>query len=372
MEQWAVVVHTVMRGTIDPVILGDGVAESGKYTIAEAETICTKVPRCRGFTYIGSNSSDAAQLTRFTATTAAGNSSDPAWKVSSTWIKTGVVTPPALTAAVGNSGLNLSLRANTFTVQALTATGDPWGKNFSFTRALDPGSALPFGMHIGDVTVRLRSVQKAETDQRRANDGVDSCYTDPASSSWSLFSSAGGVGAAVATPVSSPVGRSPTVLAEHDISKLLDHSNTNASFPLTVVRSYDVSSDGHALVLRFNVSLPASAKVPVEIGGLGFPMPESPGPGIESSVWAEAHIGLGHGFVEFVRVVDDEATLLVTPEPGYNTATKLEAWRPLLEAVGDGGWDNEYTVYSAAWAEEWACNQQYPVLTMYGFANIPH
>jgi hypothetical protein len=98
---------------------------------------------------------------------------------------------------------------------------------------------------------------------------------------------------------------------------------------------------------------------------MGFPMPEAPGhppSGIESSVWCEAHIGGDHGFVEYVRVVDDEATLLVTAEKGHHHATKMEAWRPLMEDDTTGGVNYEWTVYSDAWATEWACNQQAPFM----------
>ena len=82
------------------------------------------------------------------------------------------------------------------------------------------------------------------------------------------------------------------VLAAHDITPILRNSAANGShyaFPLNVVRAYEVSGDGQALVIRFDISLPATAKGPVEIGGLGFPMPEVPGhapSGIETSLWA--------------------------------------------------------------------------------------
>jgi hypothetical protein len=131
----------------------------------------------------------------------------------------------------------------------------------------------------------------------------------------------------------------PKVLAAHDITPLLTRSAPNTStFPLAVTRSYEVSADDMALVIKFNVSLPAEAAHPVHIGGLGFPMPEGDGhppSGIETSCWNEAHIGLDHGFVEYVRVVDDEATLLVTAEPGYNKQTKFgeEPAVPLVSFV---------------------------------------
>lgn len=293
-------------------------------------------PRPHATRYVGSNSSTVSQLTYFKSTTAAGNATDKA--TFSTWTKTGIVTAPALTTPVGNSNLNLSLRVATYTIQALTTTAaDPWGKNFSFTRELDSGSALPLGMHVGDINLRLRPAKPAGSSSAGSSSGSSgyTSYTATCSASdttWSSFSTSGGIGGnVVAKPVAGTHGAN--VLAAHDVTPLLSNSAPRGGmpFPLKVVRSYDVSHDGNALVMRFNVSLPAHAKEAVEIGGLGFPMPESPGPGgIEALVWNEAHIGGDHGFVEFVRVVDDEATLLVTAEHGYNTATKFEAWRPLL------------------------------------------
>ena len=145
-------------------------AQAGVYTTAAAEHLCTGLPLCRGFAYIGNNRSTAAQLTVFKTATTQGNRSDGRW---STWIKTGLETLPALVVPVGMSGLNLSLRVETFTVQALTVASDPWGKNFSFTRALDARSALPFGMHLGDITLRLRRRADDDGDERLETSGND-------------------------------------------------------------------------------------------------------------------------------------------------------------------------------------------------------
>ena len=49
---------------------------------------------------------------------------------------------------------------------------------------------------------------------------------------------------------------------------------------------------------------------------------------IEESVWLDPHIGGDHAFVEWVRVVVDEQTLLATAE---GAGSPMEAWRPLLE-----------------------------------------
>ncbi len=75
-----------------------------------------------------------------------------------------------------------------------------------------------------------------------------------------------------------------------------------------------------------------------------------PPQGLPSVVWNDPHIGGDHGFVEFVRVVNDQATLMVTPADAANFPTPLEAWRPMLEDLGNGD-SYEWTVLSAAWAE---------------------
>ena len=82
-------------------------------------------------------------------------------------------------------------------------------------------------------------------------------------------------------------------------------------------------------------------------------------------MWNDPHVGGDHGFVEFVRVVDDEATLLVTAADGGSAraGSRLEAWRPMLEDLGDGD-SYEWVVASAAWAAEWAQNTQWPYLKM--------
>jgi len=36
----------------------------------------------------------------------------------------------------------------------------------------------------------------------------------------------------------------------------------------------------------------------------------------------------------------------------------------MLEDTGPGGWNNEWLVYSAAWAADWACNVQDPFKEM--------
>ena len=258
------------------------VAPPGQHTLPSAEALCTSLPLCRGFSYVGSNTSSGKVLTSFKSGSRP-NSSDTSL---STWVKVGVATEPALTVVVGKSNLTLSLRTSAFTVQSLSPTSDPWGQNFSFMRAL-AGNTLPWQQHVGDITIRLLQQRSSEPPTPECNN-----------SGWATYSSALGIGVP-ATPL--PAAAAPEgarVLAAHDITALLSHSANESSnpFPLTVSRSYEVSADAKALVIRFNISLPSSARAPVEIGGLGFPFPEGSGrpenynasqqkSSIETSVW---------------------------------------------------------------------------------------
>eukprot|EP00965_Chrysotila_dentata_P178324 5889568-Pleurochrysis_carterae.AAC.2 len=175
------------------------------------------------------------------------------------------------------------------------------------------------------MTIRLRSVGDATAADADAS--AKSMKPDStAPLQWDLFSTLG-LGAP-ATPIELPEAArnedtkpsANTVLAAQDITALLASSNSHALFPLRVTRAYERSADGQALVIRFNVThAPSDGRSAlksgeIEIGGLGFALPESEGhppAGIETVVWCDPHLGMHHGFVEFVRVVDDEATLLV-------------------------------------------------------------
>ena len=57
------------------------------------------------------------------------------------------------------------------------------------------------------------------------------------------------------------------------------------------------------------------------IGALGAAMPSADFQSdIEQSVWNDPHLGLDHGFVEYVRVVLDEQTLIGTHYPIHLTS----------------------------------------------------
>ena len=243
---------------------------------------------------------------------------------------------PARTISVGGaSNLQIQLRRDYFTVQSLSRQGSNW----SFTRPLTNTSAMAFSAHVGDITLRLR---------------------DSARQEWNTFSTLE-LGAK-AIPI--PAAETGRVLAAQDITELLGAADSarGATFPLKAMRIYERSADGAALVMRLNLTSRVSYEV--EIGGLGFALPESDGhppANLQSIVWADPHVGGDGGFVEFVRVVDDEATLLVVPSDG--TVTPLEAWRPMLEDLG-GGDSYEWTVASKAWAQEWSKTVQWPFLNM--------
>ena len=316
-------------------------------TLSEALSICDGHARCRGITYSGSNTTKAKQHVYFKMD--AGVAHSHGW---SSWLKQAPVTPPALTVSVGGtSRLELRLRQDFFTVQNLSRSGEKW----SFTRPLDDSSTLPFCAHLGDLTLRLRPV----VGEHAAN----------ATSNWSLISTISNGAPASPLPldassIATSSGGRGQLLAAHDITPVLAASVApgGGKLPLIATRRYERSSDGAALLIKFNLTSTASA--PIELGAIGMALPESPGhppAGIESVVWADPHIGGGGGFVEFVRVVDDEATLLVTPlDPG---SSPLEAWRPMLEDLGKGD-AYEWVSASKAWAEEWATNRQAPFLNM--------
>jgi hypothetical protein len=119
------------------------------------------------------------------------------------------------------------------------------------------------------------------------------------------------------------------------------------------------------------VNVTNTASSAVELGAFGLAMPAAgEEPDIEQSVYADPHVGGEHGFVEWVRCVVDEQTLLAVPlvenkkfPPSVQTLSRFEAWRPIMEnTCGKDSW--EMDAVSLAWADEWAKNQQYPFLYM--------
>ena len=318
------------------------------------------------------------------------------------------MTRPAATLDVGGSSeLVVELREGTFTVQSLNHTKA--NVPYSFARPLNPSTSSPLSVHLGDMSIRLRAAPTTTSATKSSSSAAKTSGGEGAllrASSWSTFDSTY-LGDAVVVP-----STSPSVLAAHDITAIIKASanpNDSFKFPLRVVRSYERTHDGAGLVMRFNLT--NAGGVAVEIGGLGFAMPEAPGnppKGIETTVWNDPHVGGDHGYVEFVRVVDDEKTLLVVPVADgdshsvaraitstatsistnattntipttttsgsktktttVTTTTKtttttapLEAWRPILEDLG-GSPTWEWCVHSKAWAEDWAMSAQYVCL----------
>ena len=318
---------------------GGDVALPANTTVKEALARCSALARCRGITYDGSNTTTAPVRAYFKLSADAGGGAKSNW---STWAKVANVTPPAATLPVGGtSRLELLLRQGFFSVQNLSRVGETW----SFTRPLDAKTTLPQCAHLGDLTLRLRPAGSA-LPYSAYTTTLLGAPAKPLPPSEVRAASAGG-----------------QVLAAQDISQLLASSADPGAppLPLRATRSYERSEDGAALLVRFTLSSTSAA--PLELGALGFAMPESPGhppAGIETVTWADPHVGDEHGFVEFVRVVDDEATLLATP---LDAGTPLEAWRPMMEDLG-GGDAYEWVAASAAWAEEWANSTQSPFLNL--------
>ena len=253
------------------------------------------------------------------------------------YVKEAPVDPPALIVHdVG--GLNASFRSKTFTLSSLNATRAtkivPDG--YSFVPMLNPGSALPLVQHLGDVTLRVRKLSPTST-------------APPPSSEWQFLASAWGPFTAEATQLPPA---SDEYLA-HDITKLVEAAGSSKS-PLRVRRSYlKPSQQQPGLGMQITLTN-VDAHDAVEIGGFGFSFPS----------FSDVHIGGAHGWVEWMRVLISKnltvegQCMIATP---LNGNTKLENWRPMFE-FGGGGY--EWSVHTAAWADEWERNVQWPFLYM--------
>jgi hypothetical protein len=225
---------------------GNDVESPQNMTIDAAKAHCASLARCRAVCFKGSTNQTGLVHSYFKSID--GVSGSKGW---SSFVKEGIPLPPVKTIEVGESKLLLSLRQDYFTVHSLnTSVGDV---KYSFTRTLDKSSVLQGCAHLGDVTLRTQ----AST--------VDA---DPLT--WTMYSTIN-----VAAPAK-PVVCTGQCLAAQDITDMLAGSMADDSageFPLKVIRSYEKSADGNALVLAFNISATAD----VRIGGLGFALPENPG-----------------------------------------------------------------------------------------------
>ena len=264
------------------------------------------------------------------------------------YIKSAPVGPPAAVYTKEFKGLTMALRADTFTMQWLNVSG----ANYSFVPGVTAGSALPLSHFFGDITLRIR-------EQPQEGAGSDGDTAPPSSPSpWTFFSSVWGPFSATAKPVAS---KDPNVVAAHDISSLvsatsLDSNPKDFKFPLKIVRSYSKPTTavaGGGVVMSFEITNVGAA--PVELGGFGMSTP--------SAQAADAHMGLDHGWVQMSRTFVDQRTIVVTP---LNKDSKLESWRPIMDFGGSG---YEWTVHTAAWAEEWVETKQFPNLYMTGPLN---
>jgi hypothetical protein len=267
--------------------------------------------------------------------------------------------PPSTVPSFQVGDMTIQLAEGTFTVESLNrsvAPGQKWAKanNFSFVGSRY-NSARPGCQMLGDITIRVKPTASSGAGKIGAG-GTD----------WAIYDSAFASRAAWTAVTNASTG--PETLYAHDITALLDASTTghtgynNSLFdkvPLNVVRSYEKAPGGEGVVLKFDVTNTHTASL--KLGSVGFPMPHAGmQKGIENSVWNDPHIGGDHGFVEWVRVVVDEDTLLATAE---GNVSGFEAWRPLMESsCARDHWSWE--VHSEAWAEEWKQNKQFPYLQM--------
>ena len=121
-------------------------------------------------------------------------------------------------------------------------------------------------------------------------------------------------------------------LAAADLSPTLPRSS-----PIAITRRW--LSDGDMIVLRF--TLTNRSALPVEIGGLGLPMPfdniltdRTLEQAHAQASFTDPYIGLDAGYVQVTRLNGQGPALLVLPEHG----TPLEAWAPIADGkMADGG-----------------------------------
>jgi hypothetical protein len=294
----------------------------------EALDACNQIVECRCVTYSSDGPNGTiTKPTKIFLKRGGGSSGGAPW---STWSKEGAATPPSAIYKLDGQGLpdlSLALRESSFTVQWFNVSG----ANYSFAPPLSAGSSLPLVQHLGDVTIRVRTATSSSA-----------TTSDP---KWSFFSSAWGPFSADAIPVNND-SNSANTLAAHDITPLLEATNTSLSFyppewnkksPLKVIRSYQRASGPGGFEISFNMTNVGTKAV--EIGAFGMATPAGNGgsDGLKSSVANDAHMGGSHGWVEWVRIVEDEQCVLATP---LNAESKFEAWRPMLE-FGGGGWSWE-------------------------------
>ena len=231
------------------------------------------------------------------------------------------------------AGLSVTLATGAFTVESLNKSvprGARWNKTNDFNFVGGAGNTpRPGCHHLGDITIRVAPVSGS----RAGGAG---------GTPWAIYDSAMAQRTAW-SGIKNVSSKGAGVVVAHDITAVLNASTSTdrynntmfAEIPLRVVREWRTSTDGAGLVMEFTLTNTWTG--PLELGGLGFPMPQAGQQhGIEESVWLDPHIGGDHGFVEWVRVVVDEQTLMATAE---GAGTPMEGWRPLMEGCTSDDWE---------------------------------
>ena len=284
-------------------------------------------------------------------------------------------------------GLHIALYDNVFTVKSINVSISQndfiWSNanNFSFV----PSDRTPArGCHnLGDVTFRIRPLAVGNrADGINAPGGKQAGPLIPArrilnihtqsnqgdGDEWGFLSSALSDGSVKAKEIPPSTGE----LVSHDITPLIeqDTSQSLSAFggksPVQVERTWrrhiqeNNGTENEYLILQLDIT--NRFHQAIEIGGLGLSMPAAGLPlinktDIRQAVLEDPHIGLDHGYVEFVRLVDDERVMLVVPDYSCVNSnvsdairqndnnekkciSRLEGWRPLLEnTCGNNVWE---------------------------------
>jgi hypothetical protein len=202
---------------------------------------------------------------------------------------------PAASPGFRTPTFDIRLRADTQTMASLVPLGD---KDFDFLPAhLEAQRRADRYVHLGDLNLRLRSGAGEWRDH----------------ASW-----------LARRPVRA-LPAEPGTLAAADITATLGND-----VPLTVERRWRV--DGRALLLTFELT--NHSTTPVEIGGLGLPMPfdniltdRSLDEAHRRATFVDPAIAADAGYLQVTRLDGHGPALLVLPEG----RTPLEAWRPILD-----------------------------------------
>lgn len=322
----------------------------GPTTYDQAVSYCDNNLECMGFTYSSNVTKPTTPFSMYFKS-AVNFEQSFGW---STYVKSPPPEWPDKNISVGG-GLIVGLRTSSHTVSTLgfANTARDWSswKNFSWVPAVQK-RALPGCHNFGDITLRTQPL------------------TETNATAWTYFSSSWGGGSGI--PAIPLPADGIIIFAADDITPLLNATPPELrgapafgiTLPLRVTRSYEAAPDSTGSDGAFIVRVNITALEDTRLGGFGFSQISDELIGGDLDTIArvnsliDPHIGMDHGYTEWVRMTGNESLLATPGTPG----TTFEAWRPIMEDCNYGGWEHEWVVLSAAWAHsgEWGTQRQAP------------